>query len=99
MHLQRAFSCIIKCYWCYIFCEYCHRTLEYLFIRYAVISSPSILSRSTDTWDMHYLVRVVPTIPYLRPYGKLRMDVKLAPESQEGKTVFVYDYSAVLIAG
>ena len=39
------------------------------------------------------------TIPYLGQYGKLRMDVKAAPEPQKGKTAFVYNYSAVLIAG
>ena len=52
--------------------------LAYLFIRYAVISSPGILSRATDTWNI------------LGQYGELRLDVKAAPEPQEGKTVFVF---------
>ena len=38
-------------------------------------------------------------IPYLGQYGELRLDVKAAPEPQEGKTMFVYNYSAVLKAG
>ena len=65
---------------------------------------------SPDTWNILYitwleLYRAIrqpihkQTIPYLGQYGELRLDVKAAPEPQEGKTVFVYNYSAVLIAG
>ena len=108
MHLQPAFSCIIKYVTHSANIAIQTFPLEYLFARYAVISSPGVPSRSTDTWNIYYLVRVVqshtPTYPQAddtlpRTIWEVMHGRQAAPEPQKGKTVFVYDYSTVLIAG
>ena len=63
MNLQPAFSCIIK--WVTHSANIAIKQfpLEYLFIRYAVIRSPGVLSRSTDTWNILYItwLAIVPS--------------------------------------
>ena len=68
---------------------------KYLLAPYA--SNPGVLPRSTDTWNIHGLIRTAEKcvnrstskiIPYLGQYGKLWGDVKAVPEPQKGKTVF-----------